>query len=221
MKIVVYDRLAEDLQQMIQEAADGYTAVFPESEEALREEGFDASYEYIVNNPYAQTWMRHDAALLVVLVSDEEDQSDDHFPVVDDFIGWYGNLRNGSVFLSSIINVESSDSACTPAPNSIDIGHRYMEATNYFGGIIVDVCSADWSAGVADASHQIEPYEEYYLTHYPDPEDSIAVFMDGALDYDWVYDSIDNKIEFLIVPDGGTLVEIGYTIEDDEYDTSS
>ena len=34
MKIVVYDRLAEDLQQMIQEAADGHTAVFPESEEA-------------------------------------------------------------------------------------------------------------------------------------------------------------------------------------------
>ena len=46
MKIVVYDRLAEDLRQMIQEAADGHTAVFPESEEALREEGFDAEIFY-------------------------------------------------------------------------------------------------------------------------------------------------------------------------------
>ena len=27
-----------------------------------REEGFDASYEYIMNNTYAQTWLRYDAA---------------------------------------------------------------------------------------------------------------------------------------------------------------
>ena len=46
MKIVVYDRLEEDLQQMIQKAADGYTVVFPESEEALKETGFDAEIFY-------------------------------------------------------------------------------------------------------------------------------------------------------------------------------
>ena len=42
MKIVVYGHLAEDLQQMIREAMDGNTAIFPESEEALRKEGADA-----------------------------------------------------------------------------------------------------------------------------------------------------------------------------------
>ncbi len=42
-----------------------------------REEGFDAAYEYIENNSYAQTWLRHDAALPVVFVSDEEEQSDE------------------------------------------------------------------------------------------------------------------------------------------------
>ena len=36
------------------------------------EEGFDAAYEYIVNNAYAGTWMRPDAGLLIVYVSDEE-----------------------------------------------------------------------------------------------------------------------------------------------------
>ena len=46
MKIVVYDRLEEDLQQMIQKAADGYTVVFPESEEALKGTGFDAEIFY-------------------------------------------------------------------------------------------------------------------------------------------------------------------------------
>ena len=75
-----------------------------------REEGFDASYEYLVNNSYAQTWLRYDAALLVVFVSDEEEQSDDHFPIVGDYIDWYRVQRNGSVFLSSIINIDPSES---------------------------------------------------------------------------------------------------------------
>ena len=130
-----------------------------------REEGFDAAYEYIVNNPYASTWMRPDAALLVVFVSDEEDQSDDHFPQVQDFINWYSSQRGGSTFLSSIINVEHADTVCATPPNFIDIGDRYMEATNWFGGIIVDICSEDWSPGVTDASVQVEPHEEWPLSY--------------------------------------------------------
>ena len=34
-----------------------------------REEGFDAVYEYVINNSYSATWMRPDAGLLVVFVS--------------------------------------------------------------------------------------------------------------------------------------------------------
>lgn len=46
MKIVVYDHLAEDLRQMVREAVDDNTVVFPESEEALRKEGSDAEIFY-------------------------------------------------------------------------------------------------------------------------------------------------------------------------------
>ncbi|MAI57549.1 MAG: hypothetical protein CML56_00935 [Rhodobacteraceae bacterium] len=189
-----------------------------------REEGFDAAYEYIVNNPYASTWMRPDAALLVVFVSDEEDQSDAHFPLVQDFISWYQTQRGSSAFLSSIINLEHADSVCATPPNTIDIGHRYMEATNWFGGIIVDICSDDWSAGVTDASVQVEPHEEWPLTHVP-VEATIRVFIDGALNWDWSYDSTLNSVIFTVVPSGGELVEIGYIIDstpgddDDSADT--
>ena len=99
-----------------------------------REEGFDAAYEYIVNNTYASTWMRLDAALLIVFVSDEEEQSDDHFVNLLDFTNWYGGLRNGSTYLASINNVAKADSVCVKSPSSLDIGHRYMDAVNHFGG---------------------------------------------------------------------------------------
>tara|TARA_Y100001938_G_C8095476_1_gene437887 strand:- start:2093 stop:3103 length:1011 start_codon:yes stop_codon:yes gene_type:complete len=182
------------------------------------EEGFDATYEYMVNNPYAATWMRSDAALLVVYVSDEEEQSDDHFPVVDDFLVWYGSQRNGSAFLSSIVNVEQADSVCPSAPSLINIGDRYMEATNYFGGVIVDICSEDWSPGVTDASAQIEPHESWELTHVPTHVDTIRVFWDGVPNWDWYYEPSDNTVQFTVVPDGNVLVEMGYHYEPPEED---
>jgi hypothetical protein len=178
-----------------------------------REEGFDASYEYLVNNEYAQTWLRYDAALLVVFVSDEEEQSDAHFPTVDGFISWYQGLRSGSVFLSSIVNLDPSESLCNT--NAYNNGERYIEATNRFAGQIVDVCSEDWSAGVVDAASRLEPYEYLQLTYEP-IEESIRVFINGALNYDWYYSSTDNTIYFTVIPGGNDLVEIGYRYFPDE-----
>ena len=180
-----------------------------------REEGFDAAYEYIMNNPYASTWMRPDAALLVVFVSDEEEQSDDFFPIVQDFNNWFGALRGGSAFVSSIVNVEQADSVCTSAPSPINIGDRYIEATNWFSGVIVDICADDWSPGVTDASAQIDPHEEWPLSHIP-IESSIRVFIDTILQpgTDWFYDATTNTVQFTVVPGGGVLVEIGYIIDE-------
>lgn len=185
-----------------------------------REEGFDSAYEYIVNNPYAATWMRPDAALLVVFVSDEEDQSDDHFPNVADFISWYSMQRAGSAFISSIINVEQTDSVCASVPSVINIGYRYMDATNYFSGVIVDICSDDWSPGVTDASVQVEPHEEWPLTHTPIAS-TIRVFIDGQLNWDWSYDSASNSVVFSVIPAGGDHVDIGYVIDETTGDTGN
>lgn len=196
----------------IADAEDMYTAM----QRGHREEGFDAAYEYIVNNPYASTWMRSDAALLVVFVSDEEEQSDDHFPIVQDFIDWYSTQRGGSAYLSSIINLDPAVSLCSS--NTHNTGDRYEEATLHFSGIIVDICSTDWSAGVTDASVQVEPHEEWPLS-YPAIESTIRVFIDGQLNWDWTYDAASNSVVFTVIPGGGQHVEIGYVIDDTPGDT--
>jgi hypothetical protein len=41
-------------------------------------------------------------------------------------------------------------------------------------------------------------------------EDSIRVFANGQLYYDWYYDSSDNTVYFDVIPDAGVLVEVGY-----------
>ena len=178
------------------------------------EEGFDAVFEYITNNPYSSTWMRNDAALLVVFVSDEEEQSNQYMINVSDFTSWYGSLRGGSSFLSSIVNVEQVDSVCASPPSPINIGHRYMEATHFFGGIIVDICDIDWSPGVTDASAMVSPYEEWPLSYTP-IESTIRIWVNQVLisSADWAYDAGTNSIQFNSIPSGGALVEIAYIIE--------
>lgn len=173
------------------------------------EEGFNSVYDYINHNPYSSTWMRADAGLLVVFVSDEEEQSHVEYPAVSDFLSWYGSLRMGSVFMASIINVEADYTLCDLPPSPIDVGDRYMEATSLIGGVIVDICDEDWSPGVTDATHSIEPIEEVKLTHKAEV-DSIRVFINGALNYDWYYVESENTVYFTILPTAGELVEIGY-----------
>jgi hypothetical protein len=188
-----------------------------------REEGFDAVYEYIISNPYAATWMRPDAGLLVVFVSDEQEQSDDHFIDVPDFVSGYGGLRGGSVFVASIINHDATESLCDWV-NPIDVGTRYMDATNAFGGNIIDICADDWTAGVADAAASVEPHESWVLTHTP-AEDSIRVFLNGTVQDSgmttWTYSEPDNTVYFHTIPPGSTLVEIGYRYYEEGGDTGA
>ena len=157
--------------------------------------------------------MRPDAGLLVVCLSDEQEQSDDHFVDVPDFVNWYRSLRGGSVFLASIINLELTESVCLSPPNPIDIGTRYMDATHAFGGNIIDICADDWTAGVADAAASVEPHEQWILTHQA-LTDSVRVFMNGVLVdsgmTSWSYSESDNTVYFHTIPAGSTLVEIGY-----------
>ena len=94
------------------------------------EEGFNSVYEYINHNPYSSTWMRPEAGLLVVFVSDEEEQSDIEYPSPADFISWYGSLRMGSVFMASVVNHDGTVSLCDRPPSPIDVGERYIVLTH-------------------------------------------------------------------------------------------
>ena len=189
------------------------------------EEGFDASYEYIVNNSYSNTWMRNDAALLIVFVSDEAEQSSG-FTSGSDYVSWLSSLGRPQVYVSSIVNINPTYSICNGSMTNV--GTDYIDATNILGGVVVDICSEDWSPGMTDAANQLEPVIEYKLTHSPVPE-SIEVFVDGQK-YDktlWYYESSINSVIFTemdttgitVGPPPSTLVEIGYVYESIEGDT--
>lgn len=176
------------------------------------EKGFDSIYEYIGTNPYAATWMRSDAALLVVFVSDEDDQSD-ILSSSTDFVNWYAGRRFGNVFLASIVMLADDVSICPGGYSGSSVGTEYMSATTLLFGTIVDICSDDWTPGVTDATSQIEPYEFITLSKTP-VADTIRVFVNQTLYSDWYYEQSTNTIYFTTIPDGGMLVEVGYVIDE-------
>ena len=173
------------------------------------EAGFDAVYGYVMGNSYSQTWMRDDAALLVVFVSDEDDQSYMYLNSSTDFAYWYSVLRS-NVYLASIVHLDVSLSLCNTT--NTFTGQEYIDATNYFGGQVIDICSEDWTSGVIDASGQMEPYEYWDLQNIPLDSNYIFVFVDGIVFTDWHFNSNENRIYFDTIPAGDTLVEISYYI---------
>lgn len=176
------------------------------------EKGFDGLYAYMVDNSFSTSWMRDDAALLVVFVSDEEEQST-VLGTVSEFTSWYQALRT-SVYVAAVNHLDPNVSECNL--RTIDIGYRYMEAANYFNGQIIDICSGDWSAGVQDATAQIQPYSSIELTHVPVYADQIFVFVDGNVWPYWSYNSATNEINFSAVPGEGALIEIAYYYDDQD-----
>lgn len=176
------------------------------------EAGFDSLYSYINTNSYSATWMRQDAAILTVFVSDEEEQSQTYFSNTTSFLSWYTNLREYT-YISSIVNLPEAQSTCTGTFNASNVGDEYISAANHFNGQIIDICSADWSNGVLAASNQITPIEHWDLTKVPLDHNYIYVFMNGEYFYDWHYNQNENRVYFSVLPEENSLVEIAYYVE--------
>ena len=171
------------------------------------EKGFDAVRSYM-GNGYAGTWMREDAALLIVFVSDEEEQSYSNFPNTSDFVGWISTQRE-YVFISSIVQLKEGDTVCEPAA-PINEGKRYVQASDALPGQKIDICSEDWSQGVADAGTQVTQYDYLELSYIPLYNDRIYIFIDGVPNYDWYYEPAENRVYFNTMPPEKSLVEIAY-----------
>ena len=89
------DRIIAGIEAMLNDSIDVLISLFADMQTLSDgdEKGFLALYNYIIYNETADWWMREDAALLVVFVSDEEEQSTGDFPLVADFVEWFSSLK--------------------------------------------------------------------------------------------------------------------------------
>ena len=149
------------------------------------------------------SFMREDALLHIVMVSDEPEQSPASWSsYVNAVIAKKGSSAN--VRFSAIAG--DYPGGCGTA----DAGTGYYEAVSATGGVFLSICS-NWASNMealADASVQLTDFE---LSHTA-VEDSIVVYVDGTQrNNGWTYDGVNNAVVFSAnIPEEGETVQIDY-----------
>lgn len=177
-------------------------------------------------------FVRPDAQLLVVVVSDEEDCSDrgalegqpadacyadaEALPPVAEFVQDLRGLKadHAMVRLGAIVGTEGST-----CPEQI-LGSRYITAARLTGGLVGDICRSDWSEMLADLGLDATGiHTRFQLTRAARPS-TIEVTVDGQAiaehpESGWTYDAFTWYLTFHggSVPERGAVVTVTYTVQ--------
>ena len=137
---------------------------------------------------------REEAALLVVVMSDEPDQSDGDL-TYPDFLDWFNALKPksepGFLTFNSIVGPPGG---CSSATGLADEGTGYLDLSGVTGGVIHSICDTGFGGPLEAMVSQV-PTEEFFLSEEPvlDSITLAAVEPDGTYIYmtedDWVYDA--------------------------------
>jgi hypothetical protein len=154
-----------------------------------------------------QDFLRDNALLHVIVVSDEREQSGDPERYAQELI----DLKSTPdlVKISAVVDVtgDCGDQGVNNGPGG------YLEAVNVTGGLLLDICDAAWGDRAPElAEMSLIGIGEYILSETPD-EDTLEVYIDGEIQTEgWTYKPSSNSIDLDATLDGGEFIEIFYRV---------
>lgn len=147
---------------------------------------------------YAQTFVRSDAYLAVVILSDEEDQSSKAVKDYTDFLKSF-KANAGLVKIYSIVNVND-----VPTGGNT-IGHvRYEEASQRTGGVMANIMDDFANVLLEMGDSIINLLDSFALANEP-VNGTLEVFVNGVQTTNYTYDAGSRSIKF----DAGNLPPVG------------
>lgn len=184
-------------------------------------------------------FLRPDAILEVVILSDEDDhsllpgvsepsqaQQDDptwcntNCVGTGNYVGFLLGLKGGNAAKVNVSAIVTTDSGCAGV-NGSTIGSRYVEVANELHGAVGSICSDDYTPLLDQIGSIVASLATAFpLGAAPDPS-SITVTVNGQTvpedaQNGWQYDPNSNSITFApsAVPPGCAQVQIQYTAAD-------
>jgi len=155
-------------------------------------------------------FMREDAVLHVILVSDEEEQSASPLSLAQGIMDkkFLQTADYSMVRISAIAG--DVPGGCATA----DPGYGYDEAVTASGGVFLSICETDWTPYMEELAQTSVNPTTFELSDSP-WEPTLEVFINDAPvpAADWVYDAAANAIEFINPdnrPGGGDTVVVSY-----------
>jgi hypothetical protein len=221
---------------------DDYLALFSEravvgTDGSDKEKGLEAALyalQPVLNVEGAPNagFVRPDAQLLVVFVSDEEDCSDrgalegqpgsacyenfEDLPSVNGFVTDYRQLKDDQDLVSVGAIIGTPQSTCAQQVE----GTRYSQLVRLLGGIVGDICQGDWSNILSAFGVNASGIRSrFQLSEAAKPE-TIEVTVDDDKVVEspvagWTYDEQTWFLEFHgdAIPPRGSVIGVTYTIQ--------
>ena len=156
-------------------------------------------------------FLRDDASLAVVTMSDEDDQSLESDDLLVDFFRTVnGNNR-------TTVHAIAGPVAETCQTRQAMAGYRYFWMTEQMGGLFQNICLEDWQPVLRNLGLNVfVPIEEWELSQSADPT-SVTVSVDGrpiiwSQNNGYTYSASRNRIQFhgTSVPTPGQTITVSY-----------
>ena len=180
------------------------------------EQGFDtarAALSEPLRSGANAGFLRDGARLVLVFITDEEEQSVDD---VSTFVSFFKGLKPaGTVeLLHALAVVGDCPDGCSSADGEAAAGCRYTEVANELGGSFRSVCSMQDGGVAADLGVQSRLVQtQFFLSSTPqDVAGMVVKINDSAVTAHWSYDAASNSVIFeaTYAPAGGDVVTVTY-----------
>jgi len=184
------------------------------------EQGFESAHlalEMADNGTGNTGFLREDAGLRIIFVSDEQDQSSASGPAgwaVGDYVSWFQSLKPNPDYLI-LSDITGGMAGCQGAGGSAEAATEYVLATAMTGGISASICDPNWVSTLSALGWLSQSFADTFELSQTPVENTIELRLNDVLVYvGWIYDSALNAVVFdsSHVPDNGDVIEISYTV---------
>ena len=168
------------------------------------ERGLSASEGFM--EKYSSSFLRADAYLAVVVISDEEDQSASTVKHYTDYLKSHKSTE-GLVKVYTVADIHKTNRGSGIATGA----DRYMLASNQTAGAIADI-REDFHMTLNDMGESIiNLLDSFALAHDPVPG-TLKVYVNGVLSNDYTFDSVTRSIKFNAnhIPSVGAVIKVHY-----------
>ena len=157
-------------------------------------------------------FLRADARLAIIIVSDEEDQSPGPADVYIDFFRDVKGFNNPQLVSLHAIAGDVPNGCATA-----DAGRRYQYAAQALGGQFHSICSSNWAPLLNNIGLGVFALRQAWTLSRPADPPTITVRVNGmtvaqSATNGWTYDAASNTVTFhgSAVPPPGATIEIRY-----------
>lgn len=166
-------------------------------------------------------FIRHDARLAVVVVSDEEDGSPGS---IDDYLAIYQAVKGSDRASDFIFSTITGDTpaGCQSPQIIASAGARYIALAERTGGTFGSICSTDWRSMLEELSLAAFGVRSSFVLSFEPVISTIEVSVDGTIvpaimpngTMVWRYDPASRRVIFtpFATPNPGARVRISYLV---------